>query len=40
LIMDQIWEVWNGGKEKVEQIKEEDEKVVAERKGKKEEGKK
>jgi hypothetical protein len=36
LIMDQIWEVWNGGKEKVEQIKEEDEKVVAERKGKKE----
>jgi hypothetical protein len=32
LITDQIWEVWNGGKEKVEEIKEKDEKVVEERK--------
>ncbi|KAN0098181.1 hypothetical protein V8E51_013844 [Hyaloscypha variabilis] len=32
LIMDQIWEVWNWGREKTEEIKEKDEKVVAERK--------
>ncbi|CAD6443836.1 c6353cef-bfcd-4023-ae6b-d6a8bcf6624b [Sclerotinia trifoliorum] len=28
LIMEQIWEVWNGGKKKVEEVKEVDEKVV------------
>lgn len=28
LIMDQIWEVWNWGRDKVEEVKEEDEKVV------------
>lgn len=32
LIMDQIWEVWNWGQEKTEEIKEKDEKVVAEKK--------
>jgi len=32
LIMDQIWEVWNWGKDKVEEVKEVDEKVVEERK--------
>jgi hypothetical protein len=32
LITDQIWEVWSGGKEKVEEIKKKDEKVVEERK--------
>ncbi|KAE9373942.1 hypothetical protein N431DRAFT_439033 [Stipitochalara longipes BDJ] len=32
LIVDQIWEVWNWGREKTEEIKEKDEKVVAERK--------
>jgi hypothetical protein len=31
LIMDQIWEVWNWGKDKAEDIKEKDEKVVKER---------
>lgn len=39
LIMDQIWEVWNWGKDKNEQVKEIDEKVVAERKAKDEEKK-
>ncbi|KAE8444964.1 hypothetical protein EG329_014092 [Mollisiaceae sp. DMI_Dod_QoI] len=34
LIMDQIWEVWNWGKDKNEEVKEIDEKVVAERKAK------
>lgn len=32
LIMDQIWEVWSWGKDKAEEIKEIDEKVVKERK--------
>lgn len=32
LIMDQIYEVWNGGKEKVEEVKEVDKKVVEEQK--------
>ncbi|KUJ10174.1 uncharacterized protein LY89DRAFT_689984 [Mollisia scopiformis] len=32
LIMDQIWEVWNWGKDKNEEAKEVDEKVVAEKK--------
>ncbi|KAG4414772.1 hypothetical protein IFR04_012085 [Cadophora malorum] len=32
LIMDQIWEVWSWGKDKVEEVKEVDEKVVQERK--------
>ncbi|CZR68270.1 uncharacterized protein PAC_18169 [Phialocephala subalpina] len=32
LIMDQIWEVWNWGKDKNEEVKEIDEKVVAEKK--------
>jgi hypothetical protein len=39
LIMDQIWEVWNWGRDKAEEVKEVDERVVAERKAK-EEGKK
>ncbi|XMA20451.1 hypothetical protein WAI453_013242 [Rhynchosporium graminicola] len=32
LIMDQFWEVWSWGKDKVEEVKEIDEKVVEERK--------
>jgi hypothetical protein len=32
LIMDQIWEVWNWGRNKTEEIKEKDEKVIEERK--------
>jgi hypothetical protein len=36
LIMDQIWEVWSWGKNKNEEVKEIDEKVVAEQKAKKE----
>jgi hypothetical protein len=32
LIMEQIWEVWNWGKDKVEDVKEKDEEVVKERK--------
>lgn len=32
LIMEQIWEVWNGGKKKLEEVKEVDEKVVEEKK--------
>lgn len=32
LIMDQIWEVWNWGEKKMEDVKEVDEKIVAERK--------
>ncbi|KAH7377496.1 hypothetical protein BKA64DRAFT_253241 [Cadophora sp. MPI-SDFR-AT-0126] len=32
LIMDQIWEVWSWGKDKVEEVKEVDEKVVQEKK--------
>jgi hypothetical protein len=32
LIMDQIWEVWSWGKDKVEDIKEKDEEVVREKK--------
>ena len=39
LIMDQIWEVWSWGREKTEEIKEKDEKVVAERKEGKEDQK-
>lgn len=35
LIMDQIWEVWNWGKDKAEEVKEIDEKVVADEKVKK-----
>ena len=35
LIMDQIWEVWNWGQKKTEEIKEKDEEVIAERKDKK-----
>jgi len=31
LIMDQIWEVWNWGEKKMENVKEEDERVVEER---------
>lgn len=37
LIMDQIWEVWSWGKNKNEEVKEIDEKVVAEQKEKKKE---
>lgn len=40
LIMDQIWEVWNWGKDKVEDVREKDEEVVKERKEHKEDGKK
>lgn len=40
LIMDQIWEVWSWGKAQNEEVKEIDEKVVAERKEKKAEEKK
>jgi hypothetical protein len=42
LIIDQIWEVWNWEKDKMEEVKEIDEKVVKERKEKaeKEDGKK
>ena len=40
LIMDQIWEVWSWGKDKVEDVKEKDEEVVKERKEQKENGKK
>ncbi|KAB8296681.1 hypothetical protein EYC80_002104 [Monilinia laxa] len=32
LIMEQIWEVWSGGKKKMEDVKEVDEKVVEEKK--------
>ena len=32
MIMDQIWEVWNWGRDKTEEIKEKDEKVIEERK--------
>ncbi|KAG4029199.1 hypothetical protein MFRU_017g01350 [Monilinia fructicola] len=32
LIMEQIWEVWNGGKKKMEDVKEFDEKMVEEKK--------
>jgi hypothetical protein len=32
LIMDQIWEVWNWGKDKAEDVKEVDEKVIEQRK--------
>lgn len=32
LIIDQIWEVWNWGKDKVEDVKEKDEEVLKERK--------
>ncbi|KAF8848208.1 hypothetical protein BDZ45DRAFT_291936 [Acephala macrosclerotiorum] len=35
LIMDQIWEVWNWGKDKNEEVKEIDEKAVAEKKAEK-----
>ena len=38
LIMDQIWEVWNWGKDKTEDLKEKDEEVVAERKEQKNDG--
>ncbi|ESZ94894.1 hypothetical protein SBOR_4722 [Sclerotinia borealis F-4128] len=34
LIMEQIWEVWSGGKKKMEAVKEVDEKVVEEKKKK------
>jgi hypothetical protein len=40
LIMDQIWEVWNWGQVKAEEVKEIDEKVVQERKEEKANGKK
>ena len=40
LIMDQIWEVWNWGRDKAEEVKEIDEKVVQERKEDKANGKK
>jgi hypothetical protein len=40
LIMDQIWEVWNWGKGKGEDVREKDEEVVKERKEHKEDGKK
>ncbi len=39
LIMDQIWEVWNWGRDKAEEVKEIDEKVVAEKKAEKEQKK-
>jgi hypothetical protein len=40
LIMDQIWEVWNWGRDKAEEVKDIDEKVVQERKEEKTNGKK
>ena len=40
LIMDQIWEVWNWGKDKVEEVKEVDEKVVEERREEKQQRRK
>jgi hypothetical protein len=40
LIMDQIWDVWNWGRDKTEEIKEKDETVVEERKAEKAGGKK
>jgi hypothetical protein len=40
LIMDQIWEVWNWGQVKAEEVKEIDEKVVQKRKEEKANGKK
>jgi hypothetical protein len=40
LIIDQIWEVWNWGQVKAEEVKEIDEKVVQERKEEKASGKK
>jgi hypothetical protein len=40
LIMDQIWEVWNWGQVKAEEVKEIDEKVMQERKEEKANGKK
>lgn len=35
LIMEQIWEVWNWGRDKEQEVKEEDERVVREEKGSK-----
>jgi hypothetical protein len=40
LILDQIWEVWNWGQVKAEEVKEIDEKVVQEKKEEKTKGKK
>ncbi|PQE21186.1 rhomboid family membrane protein [Rutstroemia sp. NJR-2017a BVV2] len=36
LIMEQIWEVWNGGEKKLEEVKEKDKEVVEEERRKKE----